>query len=70
MADSTPTLVANPLGKTSAASDDFQSARTASSSVWTGREPLTSREAPAPAPHFSIASCAAASTLGCAESPR
>ena len=66
----TPRLAANPVGKQTAASVPFHSASAASSSLWMGREPVTSREAPAPAPHASSASCAAATTAGCALNPR
>ena len=43
---STPRLAAKPVGKQTAASVPFQSASACSSSVWTGRDPVTSREAP------------------------
>src|SRR5437762_1383203 len=48
---STPRLAAKPDGKTTARSVRFQSARAASSSWCTGREPTMRRAAPEPAPH-------------------
>ena len=48
-----PRLAAKPVGKQMAASVPFQSARAVSSAVCTGREPVTSREAPAPVPQRS-----------------
>ena len=66
---SAPRLAAKPVGKQTAASVPFQSASAASSVACTGREPVTSRERPAPAPHRSSAACAAAMTAGCALKP-
>ncbi len=64
-----PRLAAKPVGKQMAASVPFHSASSRSSSLWTGREPVTRREAPAPAPHRSSASWAARTTSGCALRP-
>ena len=68
--DSTERLAANPVGNTTARSHPFHAARASSSSAWTGREPVTSREAPAPEPQRSRARCAAATTSASAVSPR
>ena len=67
---SAPRLAAKPVGKQTAASVPFQAAKATSSSVCTGRDPVTSREAPAPAPQRSSAPRAAVTTVGCALSPR
>ena len=48
-------LAAKPVGKTTARSHPFHAARAASSSAWTGREPVTRRDAPDPAPQRSRA---------------
>ena len=67
---STPRLVANPVGNSTARAAPFHAASSASSSAWIGREPTMSRAAPDPAPQRSIASWAAAITAGCWVSPR
>ncbi len=67
---SAPRLAAKPVGKQTAASVAFHAARAVSNSVCTGRDPVTRREAPAPAPQRSNAACAAPMTAGCALSPR
>ena len=67
---SAPRLAAKPVGKQTAASVPFQAASAASSSVCTGRDPVTNRDAPAPAPQRSSAARAAATTASCALSPR
>ena len=55
---STPRLAANPVGKVTAASVPFQSASSRSSSLWTGRLPVTRRDAPEPAPQRARAALA------------
>ena len=47
---SAPRLAAKPVGKQMAASVPFHSARATSNAVCTGRDPVTSREAPGPGP--------------------
>jgi hypothetical protein len=67
---SAPRLAAKPVGKQTAASVPFHAANAISSSVCTGRDPVTSRDAPAPAPQRSNAPRAASMTVACALSPR
>ena len=67
---SAPRLAAKPVGKQTAASVPFHSARASSNSVCTGREPVTNREAPAPVPQRRVAATAAATTAGCELRPR
>ena len=67
---SAPRLAAKPVGKQTAASVPFQSARATSSSVCTGRDPVTSREAPARLPSAPGRLVPAAITAGWALSPR
>ena len=59
-----------PGGKDDRLSCAFHPASSASSSWCTGREPVTSRDAPEPAPHRSSASCAASTTTGWVVRPR
>ena len=66
----TPRFAAKPVGKRTADSVRFQSASAASSCVCTGRLPTMSRADPAPAPQWSSASWAAATTAGWRVRPR
>ena len=68
--DSTDRLAANPVGYTMARAHPFHAARAPSNSRWTGREPVTRRDAPAPAPHRSRARWAACTTSGWDDRPR
>ncbi len=65
-----PRLAAKPVGKQTAASVPFQAANATSNSVCTGRDPVTSRDAPAPAPQRSSAPHAAATTVAVRAQPQ